>query len=375
MARVDHASGAGLDVEHASVTFPGAATAALDDVSLTLAPVRVLAVLGPSGCGKSTLLRVIAGLQQLDGPSGGWSPRRHTGGGRGVVRFDGEDITEVATHKRDFALMFQEGQLFGHLSVAENIAYALRRRGVDRAGRAARVSQLLALIGLEGMESRSPATLSGGQQQRVALARALAARPRLLLLDEPLSALDRALRERLAADLREILVAEGVTAMFVTHDHQEALTVADEIALMRDGRVVQHAAAAQVWRAPVDREAAQFLGYTTELSADEASQFGLRPALWMLRRTGLRAWTQAPAAVAAKAAPDSDAAGGTPAVPAVVERISILDDGVLVQACARLGETKRTLEAVADLSAAALAFEAGETVWLTANPEAGVAFG
>ena len=221
----DREDAGGLEVTDARVTFAGNATPALDDVSLTLPRGRVLAVLGPSGCGKSTLLRAVAGLQALEA---------------GRIAFDGTDVTRVPTHKRDFALMFQDGQLFGHLDVAGNVAYALARRGTPAADRDARVAELLDLVGLSGLESRRPATLSGGQQQRVALARALAARPRLLLLDEPLSALDRSLRERLAGDLRSVLLAEGATALFVTHDHDEALTVADDMAIMRDGRIVQH---------------------------------------------------------------------------------------------------------------------------------------
>lgn len=263
----------GLVVSGARVTFAGQESPALDDVDVTVDAGRVLAVLGPSGCGKSTLLRAVAGLQRLDA---------------GRVSFDGDDVTRVPTHKRDFALMFQDGQLFGHLDVAANVAYGLARRGVGRAEQAARVGQLLDLVGLPGYEKRSPATLSGGQQQRVALARALAVRPRLLLLDEPLSALDRGLRERLSTDLRAILTAENATALFVTHDHGEALTVADDIAVMRDGRIVQHGAAREVWAAPSDEDTADFLGFTTTLDPDEAAAVGLAPGRWKLRQSALR---------------------------------------------------------------------------------------
>ncbi|WP_052946783.1 ABC transporter ATP-binding protein [Dermacoccus sp. PE3] len=269
----DREDAGGLEVTDARVTFAGNATPALDDVSLTLPRGRVLAVLGPSGCGKSTLLRAVAGLQALEA---------------GRIAFDGTDVTRVPTHKRDFALMFQDGQLFGHLDVAGNVAYALARRGTPAADRDARVAELLDLVGLSGLESRRPATLSGGQQQRVALARALAARPRLLLLDEPLSALDRSLRERLAGDLRSVLLAEGATALFVTHDHDEALTVADDMAIMRDGRIVQHGSTREVWAHPVDEETADFLGFTTHLTPDEAQRLGLERAAWALRRGGLR---------------------------------------------------------------------------------------
>ncbi len=167
---------------------PTTASGVVDEVSLDLPDGEVLAVLGPSGCGKSTLLRAVAGLEPL---------------AAGSVAWDGADLAGVPTHKRGFALMFQDGQLFTHLTVARNVGYALRlRRAPDIA---ARVEELLALVGLEGYADRLPATLSGGERQRVALARSLAVEPRLLLLDEPLSALDTGLRERLAGDLRGIL--------------------------------------------------------------------------------------------------------------------------------------------------------------------------
>lgn len=263
----------GLRVDDARVSYPGAAGPALDDVSLELPRGQVLAVIGPSGCGKSTLLRAVAGLQPLD---------------HGRIAFDDVDVTHTPTHRRDFALMFQDGQLFGHLDVAGNVGYALKRRRRPREQIAARVTELLDLVGLAGFEDRRPATLSGGQQQRVALARALAAKPRLLLLDEPLSALDRSLRERLAADLRGALLAEGTTALFVTHDHDEALTVADDLAVMREGRIVQSGAAGEVWRHPIDPDTAVFLGYTTRLSPDEAVVLGLSAQEWALRRSGLQ---------------------------------------------------------------------------------------
>jgi thiamine transport system ATP-binding protein len=168
--------------------------------------------------------------------------------------------------------MFQDGQLFPNLSVADNIGYPLRIRRSLRSHRTARVDELLELVGLPGYGARVPGELSGGEQQRVALARALAVRPRLLLLDEPLSALDRGLRERLAADLRQILRHENTTAMLVTHDHEEAFAVADRIAVLRSGRLVQAGTAAEVWRRPVDEETARFLGYAAVLAGDPAAR-------------------------------------------------------------------------------------------------------
>ncbi len=223
-------------------------------VSLDLPDGEVLAVLGPSGCGKSTLLRAVAGLEPLAG---------------GRIAFDGEPVDHLPTHKRGFALMFQDGQLFGHMTVARNVGYALRLR---RRPSTDRVRELLALVGLEGYDDRLPATLSGGERQRVALARALAVEPRLLLLDEPLSALDATLRERLAVDLREILRAAGTTALMVTHDHEEAFTVADRLAVMRAGEVVQAGPIGAVWAAPVDEATALFLGYARVLTGAAAGR-------------------------------------------------------------------------------------------------------
>ena len=241
-----------LSLENLSVSYDG--SPAVVDASLTLGDGHVLAVLGPSGSGKSTLLRAIAGLEP---PAGG------------RIRWDGVDLAAVPTHKRGFALMFQDGQLFGHLTVARNVGYALRLRRTPNA--AARVRELLALVGLEGYDDRLPATLSGGERQRVALARSLAVQPRLLLLDEPLSALDAGLRERLAHDLRDILRAAGTTALMVTHDQEEAFTVADRLAVMRAGRVVQQGEISAVWRAPADAQTALFLGYAKVLEGAPAA--------------------------------------------------------------------------------------------------------
>ena len=240
-----------LTLTDVSVSYDG--TAAVRDASLTLPEGRVLAVLGPSGCGKSTLLRAVAGLEPLVA---------------GTVAWDGADLARVPTHRRGFALMFQDGQLFNHLTVARNIGYALRLRRATGVG--ARVDELLELVGLEGYADRLPTTLSGGERQRVALARCLAVRPRLLLLDEPLSALDAGLRQRLATDLRAILTHEGTTALMVTHDHEEAFTVADRLAVMRAGEIVQQGEIDDVWRSPIDPETALFLGYARVLEGPAA---------------------------------------------------------------------------------------------------------
>jgi len=242
-----------LDVEQVRIAYDD--TTVVDDVSFGLDRGQVLAVLGPSGCGKSTLLRGLAGLEPLVA---------------GRIGLDGTDVTRVPTHKRGFALMFQEGQLFAHLDVARNIGYPLRLRRRPAAEVARRVGELLDLVGLPGTEDRLPASLSGGERQRVALARALAVEPRLLLLDEPLSALDATLRQRLAGELRDILRTAGTTAILVTHDHEEAFAVADRLAVMREGRLVQEGAIEEVWAGPADAETALFLGYAAVLTGSAA---------------------------------------------------------------------------------------------------------
>ena len=188
------------------------------------------------------------------------------------MSWDGADLAGVPTHRRRFALMFQDGQLFDHLTVARNVGYPLRLRGVGRSAARSRVADLLDLVGLGGYAARLPRTLSGGERQRVALARSLAAEPRLLLLDEPLSALDAGLRARLAADLRRILRESGTTALLVTHDQEEAFAVADRLAVMRAGKVVQEGPTAEVWARPVDAETALFLGYARVLEGDAAAR-------------------------------------------------------------------------------------------------------
>jgi len=218
------------------------ARAAVDNVSLEIGTGEVLGILGPSGSGKSTLLRAICGLESLSS---------------GSVLWNGVDITDQPVHERGFALMFQDGQLFTHQSVAQNVGYALR---VRRLPTATRVDELLELVGLTGFGDRRVTSLSGGEQQRVALARSLAASPRLLLLDEPLSSLDRELRERLARDLRSILSATAQTAIFVTHDQHEAFAVSDRVAILIDGRLVQVGTPTQLRASPASAAVARFLG-------------------------------------------------------------------------------------------------------------------
>lgn len=220
-------------------------TLALDGVDLTVAGGEVVAVLGPSGCGKSTLLRIIAGLERPDG---------------GRVRWDTVDVTDVPTHRRRFGLMFQSYALFPHKTVGENIAFGLRMQGRTHGEITARVHEVLRWVGMEGFADRSTEGLSGGEQQRVALARSLAPEPRLVMLDEPLGALDRTLRERLTVEIRNLLTARRITALYVTHDHEEAATVADRLAVMRAGRIVQTGAVDAIRRSPADPWVAEFVG-------------------------------------------------------------------------------------------------------------------
>ncbi|MBB4688506.1 ABC transporter ATP-binding protein [Amycolatopsis jiangsuensis] len=263
------------------VTVHYGSFAAVRGASLDLADGEVLALLGPSGSGKSTLLRAITGLEPAS---------------EGVVSWDGADLAAVPVHKRGFGLVFQDGQLFPHRDVAANIAFGLRMHGVPRAQHAKRVTELLELVGLTGFERRRVTELSGGQAQRVALARALAPEPRLLLLDEPLSGLDAGLREQLAIDLADLLRRSKITALLVTHDQEEAFTLADRVAVLDAGEIRQEGAVGSVWRRPADDAVARFLGVTTFLPGrasggvvrTELGQFELAAAPDGPVRLGLR---------------------------------------------------------------------------------------
>ena len=233
-----------LHAEGLTVRF--GAFAALDGVDLDVADGEIVSVLGPSGSGKSTLLRVIAGLVPESG---------------GRVTWDGADVTALPPHRREFGLMFQDHALFPHRDVIGNVGFGLRMRGDDRAATDVRARAALARVGLAGFEHRSVADLSGGEQQRVALARALAPEPRLLMLDEPLGALDRALRDQLVGELRALFTELALTVVFVTHDHDEAFGLADRVVVMHGGRVVQTGAPAEVWSRPANSFVATFLGW------------------------------------------------------------------------------------------------------------------
>ncbi|MEU3338701.1 ABC transporter ATP-binding protein [Streptomyces sp. NPDC006668] len=254
----------------ATVEFQGlrrefGATVALDGLDLTVRPGEFLALLGPSGCGKTTALRMLAGFEHPDS---------------GAVLVDGEDVTRVPAHRRDAGMVFQSYSLFPHLNALDNVAFGLRMRKVRTAERRSRAAELLELVGLADKGDRFPHQLSGGQQQRIALARALALRPRVLLLDEPLSALDAKVRLTLREEIRRLQQELGITTLFVTHDQEEALSIADRVAVMRAGRLEQCAEPGELYGRPATAFVAEFVGTMSRipgrLSGESVEVLGLR---------------------------------------------------------------------------------------------------
>jgi spermidine/putrescine ABC transporter ATP-binding subunit len=245
-------NGGDIAVQLDGVTKRFGKTTALDDVSLLVRRGELMTLLGPSGCGKTTLLNLVAGFLVPDG---------------GEIEIDGRRVTDVPPYRRESGIMFQQYALFPHMSVAANVGYGLKMRRIAKPEIARRVAEALALIKLEGLEDRKPRQLSGGQQQRVALARALVIRPKVLLLDEPFSALDRNLRASMQVELKEIQRKLGVTTIFVTHDQSEALSLSDRIAVLAEGRIRQLGTPDEIYCRPVDRFVASFVGDVNVLHA------------------------------------------------------------------------------------------------------------
>ena len=232
---------------------------AADHVSFDVRPGEFITLLGPSGSGKTTLLNLIAGFQRPDA---------------GQILIDGKAIDDVPTHRRGFGMVFQSYALFPNMTVAQNVAFPLRMAGVDRATAQRRVAETLEMMRLTPQAAKTPAQMSGGQQQRVAIARAIATRPRIVLMDEPLSALDRRLREQVQIEIRDLHQRIGSTILFVTHDQGEALTMSDRIAVMDAGRIVQIGAPADIYRHPQNRFVASFVGESNLLEVDIVQRRG-----------------------------------------------------------------------------------------------------
>ena len=238
-----------IDIVGVSKSFGG--VKAVDDISVSVRQGEFFSLLGPSGCGKTTLLRILGGLE---------TP------GSGTVCIDGQDITDMPAHLRPTNMVFQNYAIFPHLNVEQNVAYGLRQQKLSREEQAEKVSAALAMVKLEGFEQRGADEMSGGQKQRVALARALIKRPKVLLLDEPLGALDKKLREEMQIELRMLQQQVGITFVFVTHDQEEALTLSDRVAVMGEGRILQIDAPRQIYERPKSHEVADFIGQMNLLS-------------------------------------------------------------------------------------------------------------
>ncbi len=250
-----------VEARHVTKRYDG--LYALRDISLQVHEGEIVCLLGPSGSGKSTLLRCIAGLEIPDA---------------GQILLRTTDITTLPPHKRGFGMMFQQFALFPHRTVMENVAFGLKMQGASARQQAGRTAEMLELVGLQGYGERSIFELSGGEQQRVALARSLAPSPPLLMLDEPLGSLDRTLRERLMDELRAILKGIGMTAIYVTHDQQEAFAISDRLVLIKRGEKVQEGAPEELYRHPINRFAAEFFGLRNHLPVTEVHH--LDSALW-----------------------------------------------------------------------------------------------
>ena len=304
---------------------------ALDGLSLDISPGELVVLLGPSGCGKTTALRILAGLD--DATSGN-------------VLVAGEDVTGVPANKRDMGMVFQAYSLFPHMTVLENVAFGLKLRGREKLERVTRAGEMLEMVGLSAFADRYAHQLSGGQQQRVALARALAIQPSVLLLDEPLSALDAKVRVQLREEIRRVQLEVGTTTLFVTHDQEEALAVADRVGVMREGRLDQIASPIELYSRPASRFVAEFVGLSNRLRAEvhgrEATVLGVRlPTLDGSVSSGAAVALVRPETVGLEEAADGNARVLTVAFLGPVSRVHCTtDDGqdVLAQVPSSIGE-------------------------------------
>jgi ABC-type Fe3+/spermidine/putrescine transport system ATPase subunit len=258
------------DVELVGVTKGFGGVVAVDQIHLQVHPGEFLSLLGPSGCGKTTTLRLIAGFERPD---------------QGAVRIGGHDVSRVPPYRRDVNTVFQSYALFPHLTVLDNVSYGLKQRGLSRKERRARAFEMLELVRLGGLEQRKPRQLSGGQQQRVALARALVMHPRVLLLDEPLGALDLKVRKQLQIELKRIQESIGITFVYVTHDQEEALAMSDRVAVMNHGRIEQLGPPREIYDRPASEWVAGFIGDTNFIRVD-GGEVAIRPEHVSVSREG-----------------------------------------------------------------------------------------
>jgi putrescine transport system ATP-binding protein len=348
-------------LEITSVSKRFGATVAVDAVSLSVEPGEFFALLGPSGCGKTTLLRLIAGFEAPD---------------NGRIAIDGIDVTGLPPYARPVNMMFQSYALFPHMNVAANIAFGLRQERMDRRGIAARVDEMLALVQMSDYTRRRPHELSGGQRQRVALARALAKMPRLLLLDEPLAALDRRLRAQTRLELTGIQERVGITFLFVTHDQEEALSMASRVAVMNQGRFVQIGTPAEIYERPGSRFVADFVGevnlfegeLTTRSDGLALAVAGFDKPIPLPPGTKLYEGTAAALAVRPEGLVLTPSPPSGFAIAAKVSSIGYLGGGSIVHLATGMG---RALKAYLPGTAAG-ALSRGTEVWASWPPEKGV---
>jgi putative spermidine/putrescine transport system ATP-binding protein len=312
----------GLAVELSDLTRVYGSVKALDGLTLHIVPGELVALLGPSGCGKTTALRILAGLDHATS---------------GTVSVGGKDLTKVPASKRDMGMVFQAYSLFPHMTVIDNVAFGLKMRGRDGAARRTRAGDMLDLVGLGEHADRYAHQLSGGQQQRVALARALAIEPSVLLLDEPLSALDAKVRVQLRDEIRRVQIEVGTTTLFVTHDQEEALAVADRVGVMNAGRLEQLAPPAELYSAPASRFVGEFVGLSNRLPAEVrdgvAAVMGREVPVLPGSATGSGHALVRPESVSVVADPDGPATVTTVMFLGPLSRVtSTLADGTLVVA-------------------------------------------